>query len=263
VRHFTVVGRLWLQNQCEKRLGGNAPSFYNNSGCKIIVGNDDGETPLHSAVDGNNVADVKLLLKKNAEVNIQNSFGNTPLHISTLEGLCDISQLFIDSGCNKNLTNREGKTPLDLEPFPYFSPYPLYRGDSEEAKGNEGYAYASQKGFRLKSFFESEDSGNAWMNQPTRSTLSSPIVSKLKEPKSVEGSGILLEERQELLSSVSRCIFGLVPRYNKKSQPHSPSESVVYPENRRHTTLSRSTFVSRNEYQATRLLVQKLLSHYY
>ena len=40
------------------------------------------------------------------------------------------------------------------------------------------------------------------MNQPTRSTLSSPIVSKLKEPKSIEGSGILLEEPQELLSSV-------------------------------------------------------------
>ena len=133
MRHFTVVGRLWLQNQCEKRLGGNASSFYNDPGCKINVGNDDGETPLHSGVDGNNVADVKLLLKKNAEVNIQNSFGNTPLHISTLEGLCDISQLFIDCGCNKNLTNREGKTPLDLEPFPYFSPYPLYRGDSEEA----------------------------------------------------------------------------------------------------------------------------------
>ena len=94
------------------------------------------------------------------------------------------------------------KTPLDLEPFPYFPPYPPYPGDSEEAKGNEGYA--SQKGFRLTSFFESEDLDDPWMNQPTRSTLrlSSPIVSKLKEPKSIEGSGILLEEQQELLSSV-------------------------------------------------------------
>ena len=106
------------------------------------------------------------------------------------------------------------------------------------------------------------------MNQPNRSTLSSPIVSKLKESKSVEGSGILLEEGQELLSSVSRCICVSLARPRspdtiKKSQPHSPSESVVYPENRRHATLSRSTFVSRNECQATRLLVQKLLSHYY
>ena len=213
------------------------------------------------------------------------------------------------------------------------------------------------------------------MDEPTtRSTLSSAIVSKLKEQKPIEGSGILLEERQELLSSVepelavlrklkrtkggtSRversstnrtrskvmwvtnpqkeipetkeklfvpifqyfvffsgqrakivifrasvpvksnlmvnfaslsllldknkrdgwysvilccplvsfylCFISKAwfPRYNKKSQPHSPSESVVYPKNGRHATLSRSTFVSRNKCQATRLLVQKLLSH--
>ena len=49
----------------------------------------------------------------------------------------------------------------------------------------------------------SEDSGDPWVNQATRS---SPIVSKLKEPKSIEGSDILLEERQELLSSVPRFI---------------------------------------------------------
>ena len=124
------------------------------------------------------------------------------LHLSSRDGFSNISQLLIDSGCNNKLKNREGKTPLDLEPFAYFPPYSSYPGNSEEAKGNEGYA--SQKGFRLTSFFESEDLDDPWMNQPTRSTLrlSSPIVSKLKEPKSIEGSGILLEERQELLSSV-------------------------------------------------------------
>ena len=97
------------------------------------------------------------------------------------------------------MKNWEGKTPLDLEPFFfYFSPYLLYPGVSEEAKGNEADAYASRKGIRRKSFVESAD---PWMNQPTRSTLSSPIVSKLKEQNPIEESGILLEERQELLSS--------------------------------------------------------------
>ena len=57
------------------------------------------------------------------------------------------------------------------------------------------------------------------------------------------------------------CSLASFTRKNKKSQPHSPSESVVYPENRRQATLSRSTFVSRNEWQAIRLQVVKLLSH--
>ncbi|XP_015765570.1 PREDICTED: receptor-interacting serine/threonine-protein kinase 4-like, partial [Acropora digitifera] len=172
-----------------------------HSGCKINVRNDDGETPLHSAVGGNNVAHVNLLLRNNADANIQDNQGNTPLGISTRDGFFNISQLLIDSGCNKNLKNREGKTPLHLEPLPCFPPFPAYPGDSQEAKGNEGYTFAPPKVFRRKSFFESEDFDDPWMNQPTMSTLSSPIVSKLKEKKSIEGSGILLEERQELLSS--------------------------------------------------------------
>ena len=125
-----------------------------DSGCKINGGNGWGETPLHSAVRGNNVADVKLLLRNNADANILDSWGNTPLDISTREGFFNISQLLIDSGCNKNLKNRKGKTPPDLEPFPPDPPYP---GDSEEAKGNEGYAHASQKGFRHESFSASVD----------------------------------------------------------------------------------------------------------
>ena len=95
----------------------------------------------------------------------------------------------------------EGKTPLHLEPPLYFLPFLPYPGDSEEAKGNEGYTYAQQKGFRRKSFFESEDKFDPCMNQPTRPTLPSPVVSKLKEQNLIEGSGILLEKRQELLSS--------------------------------------------------------------
>ena len=62
--------------------------------------------------------------------------------------------MLIDSGSNKNLKNRNGETPLDIKRFFH---YPPYAGDSEEAKVNEGYAHASQKGFPHESFFESED----------------------------------------------------------------------------------------------------------
>ena len=138
-----------------------------DSVCKINVRNNVGETPLHSAVRAKNVADVKLLLKKNADPNIQDIEGNTPLHISSRRRFSNISQLLIDSGSNTNLKNQNGKTPRNLKPF---FRYPPYAGDSEEAKGNEGDAYASQIVFRLKGFFESEDLDDAWMNQPTRST---------------------------------------------------------------------------------------------
>ena len=103
-----------------------------------------GETPLHFAVRGKNVADVGLLLKNNADANIQDIQRITPLHISLDHGFSNISQLLIDSGCNRKLKNVKGKTPLDLEPFL------LYPGVSEEAKGNEEYAYAPQKGLRRK-----------------------------------------------------------------------------------------------------------------
>ena len=145
-----------------------------DSGCKINVENDDGETPLHSAVGGNNVAHVNLLLRNNADANIQDTFGYTPLEISSRRGFSRISQLLIDSGCNKNLKNREGKTPLDLERYPYFPLYSPYRGDSEEAKGSEGRAYASQMRFRHKSFFESEAKGDPSVSPPTLCLPSSP-----------------------------------------------------------------------------------------
>ena len=157
--------------------------------------NNVGETPLHSAVNVKNVADVELLLKYNADANVQNPAGNTPLHISSRCGFSNISQLLIDSGSNKNLKNRDGKTPLDFEPFSHFSYYPPYspdRGDSEEAKGNEAYAYASH--FRRKMFFESEDKVDRCRNQPTQSTLSSPRLGKLR-------SGSSLKNRPELSSA--------------------------------------------------------------
>jgi len=118
-----------------------------DSGCKINVRNNFGFTPLYVAGRGKNIADVELLLKNNADANLQDPSGNTPLHISWRHGFSNISQLLIDSGCNINLKNRDGKMPLDLEPFSYFPPYPPYAVDSVEAKGNERYAYASQKRF--------------------------------------------------------------------------------------------------------------------
>ena len=177
--HISTLGRLWDISQ-----------LLVKSGCKINVRNYFGETPLHCTVRRKNAAGVKLLLKNNADANVQDNQGNTPLHISSSLGFSSISQLLIDSGCNKDLKNWVGETPLDLEPFSRFSPYALYPYGSEETKGSKGYTYD-----------EDEGEGDLCISQTALSTLSSPIVSKLKEQKPIEGSGILLEKRQELLSS--------------------------------------------------------------
>ena len=165
-----------------------------DSGCKVNVRNSVGETPLHSAVIVKNVADVELLLKNNADTNVQNPSGNTPLHISSRRGFSNISHLLIDSGSNKKLKNRDGKTPLDFEPFYHFSHYPPYVGDRKQAKGDKGHAYAPQKDFRFKRFYGSVREGDQWMNQPTQSTLSSPLPGKLR-------SGSPLKNRPELSSA--------------------------------------------------------------
>ena len=61
--------------------------------------------------------------------------------------------------------------------------------------------YASQESYRYKIFGESRVEDIPLKNQQTLSTLSSPIVGKLKEQSSTEGSGVLLKNRQELSSS--------------------------------------------------------------
>ena len=115
--------------------------------------------------------------------------------------------MLIDSGCNKNLKNRDGKTPLDFELFSHFSHYPPYVGDSKEAKGNEGHAYAPQKVFRFYGrglrLCGSVPKGDPWMNQPTQSTLSSPLPGKLR-------SGSPLKNRPELSSARRKRQMGYV-----------------------------------------------------
>ena len=71
-------------------------------------------TPLHLAVEKNDETLVKLLLKNDADVDIQDGVGDTPLHVSAHRKIFGISQLLIESGCNINLSNFIGRTPLDL-----------------------------------------------------------------------------------------------------------------------------------------------------
>ena len=93
---FSIISQLLIDSGCTEI---NRRSFI-------------GRTPLHFAVHGENVAEVELLLKNNADANMQDYQGNTPLHISTCKGFSNISQLLIESGCKISGRSFMGETPL-------------------------------------------------------------------------------------------------------------------------------------------------------
>jgi len=61
------------------------------------------ETPLYEAVDKSSIDHVKLLLKYNADPNIQISDGNTPLHLSVIKQNVLIVKLLLKHKANPNI----------------------------------------------------------------------------------------------------------------------------------------------------------------
>uniref|UniRef100_A0A7C1GC84 Zinc-ribbon domain-containing protein n=1 Tax=Thermofilum adornatum TaxID=1365176 RepID=A0A7C1GC84_9CREN len=72
-----------------------------------------GDTPLHNAA-GRGYADVaRILLEHGAYVNAKDSlYGWTPLHFAAFEGHVDVVKLLLEHGADVNARNRDGWTPL-------------------------------------------------------------------------------------------------------------------------------------------------------
>ena len=87
------------------------------NGAYINARNKNGRTPLHAAIEhaaieNGNYKLVEMLLKKKADPNIKDKYGNTPLHNAALYGHQKFSKLLIDSGVNIEAKNYNGRTPL-------------------------------------------------------------------------------------------------------------------------------------------------------
>jgi ankyrin repeat protein len=72
----------------------------------------EGRPPLVSAILGNSIALVGLLLESRADVNAIDERGWTPLHFAADEVLLQMATLLIAKGANVNVRDEEGNTPL-------------------------------------------------------------------------------------------------------------------------------------------------------
>lgn len=87
------------------------------AGADPDVPDEDGRTPLVSAVLGGSIGLVGLLLEAGADVNAQDSRGFTALHFAAEEQLPEMARLLLAKGANPNARDGDGVTPLGRAVF--------------------------------------------------------------------------------------------------------------------------------------------------
>ncbi len=86
------------------------------SGANLRAKDDNGNRPLHSAVDSGNTEIVTFILKlglKLTDINAENNDSMTPLHIACKKSFPEIALLLIESHANMNIKDKFGKLPAD------------------------------------------------------------------------------------------------------------------------------------------------------
>ncbi|MCE3237040.1 MAG: ankyrin-like [Gammaproteobacteria bacterium] len=87
-------------------------SFLIKDGADINAIDSMGNTPLHWAIQKNDVECINLLVQAGANINIAATSGDTPLHLSAAQGRSNIASLLIKAGADINSIGFRGKTPL-------------------------------------------------------------------------------------------------------------------------------------------------------
>jgi cytohesin len=73
---------------------------------------EDGRTPLHSAVLGSSVGVLAQLLEAGADPNLRDNDGWAPLHFAAQERLPEIARILVARGADPNVQDNDGATPL-------------------------------------------------------------------------------------------------------------------------------------------------------
>ncbi|PSN32251.1 hypothetical protein C0J52_19671 [Blattella germanica] len=88
--------------------------FLIDNGAYIDNGIWDNSTPMHLACRWGQEDAVRLLLERNASVNLQNKKGNTPLHEAVQEGHGNIITILLSSHSDIDACNKDGETPFHI-----------------------------------------------------------------------------------------------------------------------------------------------------
>lgn len=83
-----------------------------DSGADVNEANDEGDSPLHTAVWEGHAGIAELLLKRGAAVNAVNEKGETPLHWAAEKGLHGMVWLLLEQRAAVNAKDEDGQTPL-------------------------------------------------------------------------------------------------------------------------------------------------------
>lgn len=73
-----------------------------------------GVAPIHSALASGDLALIRTLIERGANVNARQARGFTPLHEAAFSGRRDIAELLLARGADPGATNDDGKTALDV-----------------------------------------------------------------------------------------------------------------------------------------------------
>ncbi|HEY0713905.1 MAG TPA: ankyrin repeat domain-containing protein [Polyangia bacterium] len=76
------------------------------------VRDEDERTPLFSAILGNSVGVLALLLEAGADPNAQDRDGWSPLHFAAQEHTVELARILVGRGANPNLRDNDGATAL-------------------------------------------------------------------------------------------------------------------------------------------------------
>ena len=235
IKGFTSISQLLIDSGCKvngRNNSGESPLHSavhsNNVGhVELLLKNKAnadvqdtwGETPLHiSTREGfSNIS--QLLIDSGCNKNLKNKAGKTPRNVEpSFLRLCDLEEglrsisLPLKRSRRKLLSSQRSEPQDDDEDDPWMGEPTLsspiiskpVKEQCELSSSEEYETGATRKHvIGMRGLFRRASSGkdDSRMKQPTPSTLPSPILGKLKEQSSAEGSGTLLKYRQELSSS--------------------------------------------------------------
>ena len=129
-KHWRMdVARLLLDHDADVRVhdnNGNTPlHFAVDHGylevCRMLLErnaevdcrNNDGSTPfLRALKTGRNPDILPLFLEHNADIHVRDKKGNTSLHLAAESGLLEISQTLLDRNAEVDPLNDDGSTPF-------------------------------------------------------------------------------------------------------------------------------------------------------